>query len=59
VGRKKAEYIGNKVISYGLCRNATEVNMNTVGLTIGRFHYVVGSTQCYTCQVSRDKDTEI
>ena len=56
---QKAEGAGNKVITYGLCRNATEVKMNTVGLTIGRSHYVVGSIHCYICHISRDKDTEI
>ena len=35
VGRKQTEDVGNKVISYGLCRNVTEVKINTVGLTIG------------------------
>lgn len=35
VGRKQTEDVGNKVKSYGLCRNTTKVKINTVGLTIG------------------------
>jgi len=61
VERKQAEDVGNNVISYDLCRNAAEVKMNIVGLTIGRSHYVVGSTHCYTriSHISRNKDIEI
>jgi hypothetical protein len=48
-GGKKTEDVGNKVISFGLCRNATEVKINTAGLTIGNIS-LCGAT--HTCLYS-------